>query len=129
MRVRQRDQNVFLSDCRRGMNRAANCVHFFRIENAVVERDDHLRLTGRRRVRLNPQQRGLQRTMDSGGPVMQGSAPHPMVNADRRGDLAPRDGGPAAGLRCVNDGDLLHLRLRRVCLLDSKAPNTRQQGP
>ena len=52
--------------------------------------------------RLQPKQRRQQRPMHAGRPVVDGSAPHAMIDADGRRDVAATDAGLAAGLRSIN---------------------------
>ena len=104
VRVRQRDLHLSRSQSRRLADGLAEVRHLDAVQDAVVHGDDQLAACSPSppRVGLKPQQRRQQRPMHAGRLVVDGGAPHAMINADRRRDVAARDAGLAARLRCVN---------------------------
>ena len=127
--VRKRDQDIVISDLSRRVYGLTDAANFLPIENAMVKRNNDLRLTRRGGGRFNPQQRGYERTMNSSRPIMHRRTPHAMVDADRWGDVATSNGGSAAGLRCIDNRFTLHIHLRRVCLVDLTTPNKQRRSP
>jgi hypothetical protein len=72
----------------RFMDRIPDAVQLLRIEDAVIEPKEDLRIAQCRRERFEPQKRRRQGSMDTRGTVMKRRAPHAMVDPDRRGDIA-----------------------------------------
>lgn len=90
-------------DANGGGDGLSHGIHFTAIKDAMVERSH------RHRSRLaakgfKPEHGGQERLVHSLGPVVHGGAPHAVVDADRRGDVAAGDAGAAAGLRSGDAG-------------------------
>ena len=81
-----------------GRDAVPHVPHFLRPQQAVVQSDDDLELVRRMRV-LQVQDRRRQRPMNAGRTLVRGRAPHAVVDAHRRRDVAAGDTNQAAALR------------------------------
>ena len=126
MRMRESDQDIFISHACCSFYQLANVADFSGVENAMVERDDDLRFATYSADWFKPEQGGFQRSMHTRGLVMQCSTPHAVINSDRRCDIAKSDRGLATRVR-RSESVQLHLLIK--CPEGSEKPSKWHQLP
>ena len=104
MRMRDHHMNVLRSHgCHRSYS-ISDAHQLRRVQNAMIHGNQDLIIRSRFVCRCQPQQRCRQRSMNPRRLIMQRSAPHSMIDPNRRSNIATNDSRSNLCLRSRNTG-------------------------